>query len=182
VIGSLQRESGNPYQPQEGCLKLDADHTKTREPRRVYFGREVKEILERLARVRHISPKFVFTYKGSPVKSIKTALGTALEKAKIKDFRLHDLRHTFVTNARKAGVDRTVIMKLTGPRTLSMFTRYNSVDQADPRQALKLIRRTSAAGRRIRLLQYYCRSKKGVGNISEPLKSLAPRVGLEPTT
>jgi integrase len=61
----------------------------------------------------------------NPVKSIKTTFRAALEKAKIEDFRLHDLRHTFVTNARKAGVDRTVIMKLTGHRTLSMFTRYN---------------------------------------------------------
>jgi integrase len=32
----------------------------------------------------------------------------------------YDLRHTYVRNARKAGVDRTVIMKLTGHKTLAM--------------------------------------------------------------
>ena len=52
---------------------------------------------------------------------------------------LHDLRHTYTTNARKAGVHETVIMKLTGHKTRSMFTRYNSVDEADARQALDLM-------------------------------------------
>ena len=55
-----------------------------------------------------------------------------------KDFRFHDLRPTWVTNARNASVDRTVIMKLNGHKTLSMFMRYNSVDEADARQALSL--------------------------------------------
>jgi hypothetical protein len=65
-------------------------------------------------------------------------LARALKRAKISDFRLHDLRHTFVTNPRKVGVDRTVIMKLTGHKTLSMFTCYNTVDEADAKQAMNL--------------------------------------------
>jgi integrase len=55
-------------------------------------------------------------------------LAKVFERAGIKDFRLHDLRHTYVSNARRAEVDRTVIMKLTGHKTLAMFTRCNSVD------------------------------------------------------
>ena len=112
----------------EGYFNLTAKHTKTGEARRVYFGEEVRTILDRLSKVRHLSHPFVFTYKGSPVKSIKYALGRALGRAGIRDFRFHDLRHTYVSNARKAGVDRTVIMKLTGHKTLAMYTRYNSVD------------------------------------------------------
>lgn len=73
------------------------------------------------------------------MKSIKTALARALEETGIKDFRFHDLRHTWTTNARKASVDRTVIMKLTGHKTLSMFTRCNSVDEDDAKQALKMM-------------------------------------------
>jgi len=76
------------------------------------------------------------TYRGNPVRSIKSCLTRGLERAGIEDFRFHDLRHTFVSNARKAGVDRTVIMKLTGHKTLSIFTRYNTVDQADAREAV----------------------------------------------
>jgi integrase len=91
--------------------------------------------------VRHISHNHVFSYEGKPLKSIKTTLANALKETGIKDFRFHDLRHTWTTNARKAGVDRTVIMKLTGHKTLSMFTRYNSVDEDDAKQALKMMDR-----------------------------------------
>jgi len=54
----------------------------------------------------------------------------------LKDFRIHDLRHTFNTNMRKAGVDRSVIMKITGHKTLSIFEGYNTIDAEDARSAL----------------------------------------------
>jgi integrase len=120
----------------DGCFTLTPKDTKTGEARYVYFNRTGMEILVRLRKVRQITHKFVFTYQGNPVRSIKSCLTRGLERAGIEDFRFHDLRHTFVSNARKAGVDRTVIMKLTGHKTLSMFTRYNTVDQADAREAV----------------------------------------------
>ena len=36
---------------------------------------------------------------------------------------------------RKAGVDRSVIMKMTGHKTVAMFHRYNTVDVQDAREA-----------------------------------------------
>ena len=36
---------------------------------------------------------------------------------------------------RKAGVDQSVIMKLTGHKTAAMFHRYNTVDTADAKEA-----------------------------------------------
>ena len=36
---------------------------------------------------------------------------------------------------RKAGVDQSVIMKITGHKTPSMFQRYNTVDLADAKEA-----------------------------------------------
>ncbi len=47
------------------------------------------------------------------------------------------LRHTFNTNMRKAGVERSVIMKITGHKTMSMFERYNTVDRDDAHKAIK---------------------------------------------
>jgi integrase len=44
-------------------------------------------------------------------------------------FVFHDLRHTFNTNMLKAGVDQTVIMKLTGHKTNKMFLRYSHMDK-----------------------------------------------------
>jgi len=166
----------------EGYFNLTPKDTKTGQARHVYFSGQVREVLEQLGKARHMSHNFVFTYKGKPLKSIKTALGNALNEANIKDFRLHDFRHIFNTNARKAGVDRTVIMKLTGHKTLSMFTRYNTVDAADARQALDLMEgylKNVERGTTANLLQA---QKRGQEESPNPLNSLAPRVGLEPTT
>lgn len=79
----------------------------------------------------------MFTYRGKPIKEFRQGFNKALEKAGIEKFHFHDLRHTFNTNMRKAGVDQTVIMKLTGHKTLSMFNRYNTVDQEDAVGAMK---------------------------------------------
>jgi hypothetical protein len=38
---------------------------------------------------------------------------------------------------RKAGINQTIIMKLTGHKTLSMFNLYNTVDQEDATDAMK---------------------------------------------
>jgi integrase len=51
-------------------------------------------------------------------------------------FIFHNLRHTFNTNMRKAGVAESVIMKITGHSTREMFDRYNTIDEADTMQAI----------------------------------------------
>jgi len=38
---------------------------------------------------------------------------------------------------RKAGVDQSVIMQLTGHKTAAMFHRYNTVDTADAKEAYR---------------------------------------------
>ena len=53
------------------------------------------------------------------------------------DFIFHDLRPIFVTMGRRAGIDPTVIMKLTGHKTLSMFLRYSTVNERDAREAME---------------------------------------------
>ena len=42
-----------------------------------------------------------------------------------------------MTNMRKAGVNQTVIMKVTGHKTFSMFTRYDTVDISDAQDAVR---------------------------------------------
>jgi len=45
-------------------------------------------------------------------------------RAKIKDFKFHDLRHTFASHLVIAGVDITTIKELLGHKTLTMTLRY----------------------------------------------------------
>jgi integrase len=125
-------------QPEEFSKLLETMRTEnpdTPKPRRVHLVSQAIEILERAGKVRGISHRYVCTYKGMPVRSIKRALSTALRKTCISDFRFHDLRHTFNTNMQRAGVRDTVTMQHTGHKTLSMFVRYSSVDFDDGKEA-----------------------------------------------
>jgi integrase len=130
----------NKVNLEEGYIELEPEDTKTKNPRRVYFNDVVLEIFTRLDKVRYLNHKNVFTYKGEPIKSIKTCLKNACQEVGIEDFRFHDLRHTFNTMMRKAGVPKSVIMHLTGHKTNAMFDRYNTVDEEDAKDALQKLK------------------------------------------
>lgn len=50
---------------------------------------------------------------------------TAIEKAKIADFKFHDLRHTFASYLVMAGVPLNTIRELLGHSTINMVLRYS---------------------------------------------------------
>ncbi len=52
------------------------------------------------------------------------SVNSACRKARIKDFRFHDLRHTFASHLVMAGIDLTTIQELLGHKTLTMTLRY----------------------------------------------------------
>lgn len=117
-------------------IRLEAEDTKDREPRKIPISDELHELLNSIPRAIH--DNHVILYNGKPVRDIRAALVTACKKAGIEygrfkkgGFVLHDARHTFNTNMRRAGVDRSVIMKITGHSTPEMFERYNTVDDQD---------------------------------------------------
>lgn len=76
--------------------------------------------------------QWVFPYKKKigdeyvyhPLEQIKGAWGKALERAKITDFRWHDLRHTWATWHVQAGTPLEVLQKLGGWASYSMVLRY----------------------------------------------------------
>ena len=120
-------------------IQLEAKDTKTGEPRSVPILDELYNILNAIPRA--IYDNHVFLYEGKPIKDIKRSLQTACEKAgivwgKTRDgFIFHDLRHTFNTNMRKAGVGDLIAMAITGHATREMHDRYNKIDMEDIRQA-----------------------------------------------
>jgi integrase len=77
-----------------------------------------------------ITPKesnpYVFYGKipGKPLSEVKTAWSAILKRAAIKDFRLHDLRHSFASFSLSKGVDLYTVSKLLGHRNIATTTRY----------------------------------------------------------
>jgi len=67
--------------------------------------------------------------QGNPIKSIMICLKKACQRAKIEDFRFHDLLHTFNTIMGKAGVPKSIIMYMTGHKISVIFDKYNTIDE-----------------------------------------------------
>jgi integrase len=123
-------------------IRLEAIDTKTGEPRTCPICNELYQTLKKLPRALH--DRHVFLYYGKPIADIKTTFKTLCEKAGVPYGRkvkggliFHDLRHSFNTYMRKAGVDKEVIKAITGHNTDSMFTRYNKIDREDINQAVE---------------------------------------------
>ena len=73
-------------------------------------------------------PSRVFTFRGEPIGQVNTKAWTAaLERAGIKDFKWHDLRHTFATWHRQAGTPTHELQRLGGWKTGAMVERYAHV-------------------------------------------------------
>jgi len=128
-------------------IKLDADDTKDKEARNIPICDELYKILFSLPNRIQESDKdnHVFQYNGKAItRYIRDGLKKACKGAGIKygrfvkgGFIFHDLRHTFNTNMRKAGVPESVIMEITGHSTREMFDRYNTIDEEDTRKAIE---------------------------------------------
>ncbi len=70
--------------------------------------------------------EFVFfnPMTGKPIKDVKTTFKKTCEKAKIKELRFHDLRHTSATKMIEIGVDLVTVSKILGHSSIQMTMRY----------------------------------------------------------
>lgn len=66
---------------------------------------------------------------------MKLSWREACKKAGVPGRVLHDLRRSAVRNLERAGVSRSVAMKMTGHKTESVYRRYAIVSESDLREA-----------------------------------------------
>jgi integrase len=100
------------------------DNTKNGERREIYINDTLRATLEGIPH--GLESEYVFTDRnGRPFKEVKKSFATALSRAGVKDFRFHDLRHTFASHLVMAGKDITSVKKLLGHKSLNMTLRYS---------------------------------------------------------
>jgi integrase len=72
-----------------------------------------------------------------PLLKVNNAHYSALQRSKVRDFRLYDLRHTWASRMAMAGVDLVTLAALLGHSKLAMVTRYAHPTEAHQFEALK---------------------------------------------
>jgi integrase len=99
------------------------NQTKNGTPRGVPLNVDAVQVLrEQLGK----HSRFCFTYEGQPLRAdvTNTAWHTALKRSGIKDFRFHDLRHTWASWHRQAGTSCDELKDLGGWKSRQMVDRY----------------------------------------------------------
>ena len=116
----------------EGYLIARASQAKNRTEYAVPLRKELIQPLK--AQMDRSQCEWVFTKKHDAtdrLKDIRTVFEAARDRAKISDFKIHDLRHTFATRLVTEGkVDLITVMELGGWKRLEMVKRYaNPADE-----------------------------------------------------
>ncbi|MGK2905955.1 MAG: tyrosine-type recombinase/integrase [Desulfuromonadales bacterium] len=111
--------------------QLVIHETKNNERRVVPIVSVAHKALKEYGKVRQLDSEFVFpaaVQSGGQV--IRKAWASALEKAKITDFRFHDLRHSAASYLAMNGATLAEIAEVLGHKTLAMVKRYAHMSDA----------------------------------------------------
>jgi integrase len=128
-----------------GAVRLEAEDTKTDEPRVVYLTERVLTTLAGQPRLLHADFVFVNPATGKPWQDIQGAMERAREAAGLEGVWVHDLRRSFVTLARRSGLPESVVARFSGHRTAAVFKRYNIVEEQDLKAAVQVLNRARKA-------------------------------------
>ena len=128
-------------------LRLEPGTTKNHDGRVVYMTPELKVLVSaQIHRVKLLSRKLgrvlpgLFhhlhgRYKGRAVHDFRKAWAYACEKVGLVGMLRHDFRRSAVRNMERAGVPRSVAMKVSGHKTESIYRRYAIVSESDIQDA-----------------------------------------------
>lgn len=101
---------------------IPADKSKSGKAIAIPLNQKAMEII---CKQKEKHPRFVFSYKGQPIKNFNTkAWRKALKRAGINDFRWHDLRHTWASLHVQNGTSLQELQQLGGWASFDMVLRY----------------------------------------------------------
>jgi integrase len=117
-------------------IRLEPGTTKNREGREVVMTDAVFNLLSACIQGKS-ADAFVFTRSNlRPVRDFRDTWENACKYAGTPGLLFHDLRRTAARNLRRAGIPETIIMKIGGWRTRSVFERYAIVSRNDIADAM----------------------------------------------
>ncbi len=116
--------------------KIKLDITKSGKRREIHIVDTLYETLKNL-RTRIDVPYVFHDVKGRRYKDIKRSFASAMERAKITNFRFHDLRHTFASQYIMATGSIRALQEVLGHSSLKMVLRYAKLSDSYSASAMK---------------------------------------------
>lgn len=114
------------------CVK----NTKSNRKRYIPMNDVLVETLKALPKDEEAVYVFANPKTGDVYGDIKKSWATTMRRAKIENFRFHDLRHSFASRLVQAGVPIIVVKELLGHRDITTTMRYAHLAPTDMRQAV----------------------------------------------
>jgi len=126
-----------------GLIYLEGEHTKAGKRRSIPLNEgataAIKAMMAYRAEVAPSSPWVFMRSSGERVISIRTGFAKACATVGIKDFKIHDLRHTCAAHLISAGVALAEVRDLLGHSTVMMTERYAHLAPARVRDAVRVL-------------------------------------------
>lgn len=119
------------------CIELL--NTKSGKKRKIPLSNKLREVFLEIKKTNTSEYVFINPQTGDRYIDIKKSFNTAVKKADIKNFRFHDLRHTFATRLIEMGVDIVVVKELLGHASISTTMIYVHSDVERKTNAINLI-------------------------------------------
>ena len=119
-------------------ITVQSCYSKNGETRTVPMTADLAKVFRQMLKDRDVVPDdLVFLNRyGKPWKSWRTAFANAVERASLKDFHFHDLRHCYGSWLAMEGVNEKGRMELMGHRDPKMTLRYTHLSMDYKRQAV----------------------------------------------
>ncbi len=129
--------------------------SKTKAPLEVPICGDLEKLLKEIRLAQRPGTEHIFTYTkkvekirgrkvidpgaSRPLKDVGTGFSSACRRAGIRDFRFHDLRHTFASHLAMSGIPLITISKLLGHASINMSLRYAHLSPDHKRTAVELL-------------------------------------------
>jgi len=120
-----------------GEIRLRPENSKNKTPRIIPLTGRLLEIITRASAERRLDCRFVFHRGGESIGDFRKAWRAACKAAGLDTLILHDLRRSGITNMRRAGIDESTAMKISGHKTVSVFRRYKIEGTRDMSEGLE---------------------------------------------
>ena len=125
---------------QGGNLTVSGLTAKSGKTRQVPLSKETVEVFMSWKEQRNPAMKLVFPSRtGAPLTDIKTAWGSLLKRAKINQFRFHDLRHHYASRLVMGGIDLNTVRELLGHGDMKMTLLYAHLAPEHMAQAIRVL-------------------------------------------